>query len=352
VVVLLGICLVGRAARAGSGGPDDSSAGAPAKGNPSAAADNAGSGDAPGTQTATAPAGGAVVVPDPVQEAARIEAASEPPVSDHRIASGLALGGIYTGLATWAYFAWYYNRPNLPAFKFGGDGWLGPNTYAGGADKFGHFWANLTFSRLGTDLLRAGGWGKLSSSLIASGLSLSFFFFVEVKDGYYYEFSPSDMTGNTLGALLAVAMSNWPALDDAIDFRVQWFPSKQFRRQLSVNFVEDYSGETYLLAFKPRSIRAIREGDWSVRWLEFVNPVIGYETRGYKPAPLPEDMEVRHQNLFFGVTVDMQAVVDETLGRSSSHGARVAASILHTGFEFGNLPFTTIHGGTRSPDEL
>ena len=35
---------------------------------------------------------------------------------------------------------------------------------------------------------------------MASSLCFSFFFFVEVKDGFYYEFSPSDMVGNTAGA--------------------------------------------------------------------------------------------------------------------------------------------------------
>jgi len=320
--------------------PDDSSGGAPAVAKPSRAANNAGSSDPAGDQSS--PDSKPPTAPNPPSVAPTTiitETTSEP--DDHRLASGLALGGIYTGLATWAYFAWYYNKPNLPAFKVGGDGWFGPTTYAGGEDKLGHFWANLTFSRLGTDLLRKGGWGKLSSSLIASGLTLTFFFFVEVKDGYYYEFSPGDMTGNTLGAALAVLMSNWPALDDAIDFRVQWFPSKQFRRQLSVNFVEDYSGEAYLLAFKPRSIQAVREGDWSIRWLQFVNPVIGFDTRDYKPTPLDSDMARPRQELFIGVSLDLQAAVDEWLGDSRSRSGRIAHSIMHTVFEHANVPFTS-----------
>jgi hypothetical protein len=279
----------------------------------------------------------------------------EPAPTTHKLAASLTLGGIYAGFATWTYFAWYRKHHPLSEFKVGGDGWLGSATYAGGADKFGHAWATMSLARAGTELLHQwGGFTTLQSALVATALSEALFLGVEVKDGFYYEFSLSDATGDTLGALAALALSLSPRLDELFDFRVQYWPSHEYLHQLdggNVNVAEDYSGETYLLAFKPRSIRAIREGDWSVRWLEFINPVIGYETRGYKPAPLPEDMEVRHQNLFFGVTVDMQAVVDETLGRSSSHGARVAASILHTGFEFGNLPFTTIHGGTRSPDE-
>src|SRR5262245_59272609 len=282
VVVTLAMFLVGRAAIAapapgpGSGADaGSSSSGAAPAGNPSP--DHA-AGGGNGSD------GGAIT--------AHVEA---PPPPDHKVASAIGLAGTYATLGGWAWYAWYYNKPTLPKWKFGGDGWLGPTTYAGGADKFGHFWANLTFSRLGTDLLRKGGWGKVSSSLIASSLTLTFFFFVEVKDGFYYEFSPSDMTGNTVGALLAVAMSNWPALDDALDVRVQWFPSREFQRKPSADFAEDYTGETYLFAFKPRSIRAVREGDWSVKWLEFVNPVIGFDSRNYKPTPAAADMTTRKQ---------------------------------------------------------
>lgn len=293
-------------------------------------------------------------IPSPAVAAKNAPEPVEPPVEDHRVLSAIGLGGTYVTLGTWAWFAWYYNRPRLPQWKFGGDGWFGDTTYAGGADKFGHFWANLTFSRLGTDLLRRGGWGKWSSSAIGSGMSLAFFFMVEVKDGFFYEFSPSDMAGNTTGALLAFAMSNWPALDDALDVRVQWWPSVQFQRQLSANFVEDYSGETYLFAYKPRSLRFVREGDWDVRWLEFVNPVIGFQSRGYKPLPLPSDNEIRKQEIFVGLTIDLQAVFDETLGDARSRAGRWGHNVGHTVTEFVNAPYTTldVDVASRTPDTL
>ncbi len=305
-------------------------------------------------------AAGAVAVPTPAM-AAEMQPAPPPPppepepaVADHRVLSAVGLGATYLTLSTGFYYAWYYNHPTLPKWKFGGDGWMGDTTYAGGADKFGHMWANLTFSRLGTDLLRRGGWGTLGSSLIASGLTLTLFFFVEVKDGFYYEFSPSDMTGNTIGALLAVAMSNWPALDDALDVRVQWFPSVGYRRAPSADFVEDYSGETYLFAFKPRSIEAVRDSDGPLHWLQYINPVVGFESRNYKPTPLPGDMVNRRQEIFVGFTIDMQAVIDETLGHAHSKAGRWGHNVGHTVFEFLNLPFTTLPVLTdsRSPDNF
>jgi Predicted periplasmic lipoprotein (DUF2279) len=348
VVVALAMILVGRVAVAegdAPGAPDSSLPGSPeetpAPDSPAVSGNGAGSG---ATGQTAAPAAAPVAVPLALTNSA-------PPPDDHRVVSALGLAGSYVTLGAWAWYAWYYNKPTLPSWKFGGDGWLGPTTYAGGADKFGHFWANLVFSRLGTDLLRKGGWGKLSSSLVGSGMCLAFFFGVEVKDGFYYEFSPSDMTGNTLGALLAVAMSNWPELDAALDVRVQWFPSREFRRHPNANFAEDYSGETFLFAFKPSVIPEVRDSDGPLHWLAFVNPVIGFGSRNYKPTPAPEDMTTRQQDLFFGFTLDMQEVIDETLGGRRSRAARWTHNVGHTIFEFANAPFTTVQlTGSRSPD--
>jgi len=180
---------------------------------------------------------------------------------------------------------------------------------------------------------------------------LTAFFLVEVNDGFYTEFSPSDMVGNGVGALSAVAMSQWPALDDAIDFRVQWFPSRDFRRHPTANFAEDYSGETYLLAFKPRSIPALRNAESPVYWLQFVNPVVAFASRNYKPVPVAPETVTRQQTAYVGLTLDVQAVVDATLGTRKAPAARLAHGVGHGLFEAVNLPFSTLPllSAVRSP---
>jgi hypothetical protein len=97
------------------------------------------------------------------------------------------------------YFAWYYDQPRLSGFAVGGDGYFGENTYAGGADKLGHAWANAALTRGGAELLRWGGWRPGPAALISAGLSWTLFAFVEIKDGYYYQLSPGDMLANTAG---------------------------------------------------------------------------------------------------------------------------------------------------------
>ncbi len=260
---------------------------------------------------------------------------------DHRLASGLVLGSLYAGFWGWAYLAWYRDHPEKDDHDIGKDGWFGVRTYAGGADKLGHAWATMVLARGGTALLDAGGWNRTHAALLSAGLAELLFLGVEWKDYYYYEFSPGDFTFNTLGALTAVALDLSPRLDELIDFRVEYWPSKQYRYNLTNpdspcekrmpgqpscsrwNIAEDYSGETYLLALHLGAIRPLREMKYGT-WSKFVDVAVGFETRNYKPpptllgGPTLEDPVIRRQTLFFGVTFNAQGLIDHLLPRQST----------------------------------
>jgi len=274
------------------------------------------------------------------------------PEPSHRLAAALVLGGVYGGWVAAQWLIVYRDRQLYP-FAAGGEDWFSDGSYAGGADKLGHLWGNLVCTRLGTDVLRLGGWDTLPASVSSAGLSFAFFFLVEVKDGFFHVFSYSDLMGNAAGAVLGAMMENFPTLDGALDVRVQWFPSKDYRRDGSHTFfVEDYSGQSYLFALKPRALRAVREGRWSLRWLQLVNPVIGFQTRGYQPAPAATEPHHRAQELFVGITVDLQALSDLLLDGAASRPARWGHQAAHTVTEFLNPPFSTLKGDllSRSPD--
>jgi hypothetical protein len=283
-------------------------------------------------------------------------------VADHRVVGAVVLGSVYVGIAAWMKFAWYTNQPTLPEWRWGDEGWFGDKTYAGGADKFGHAWGAYVFSRLGTKLLRETGWPEREASVISATASMVAFTLVEVKDGYYYEGSSSDLTGDAVGTALSLLMDNWPALDAALDYRVQWTPSIGYRRMCSqkgitssgcLDFVEDYSGERFMFAYKPRSIRAVRESDGPLRYLQYVDPVLGFQSHDYKPLPEATDTVPRRQEIFIGVSLDLQAFFDDVLGHSTSRAARITRGITHTVFEYANLPFTSspVLSYNHSPDE-
>jgi hypothetical protein len=251
---------------------------------------------------------------------------------DHRLASGLTVAGLYAGFSAWAYIAWYRNHPEKDMHDFGRDGWFGKNTYAGGADKLGHAWATMVLARGGTAALRAGGWDRTRSALVSALLSEGLFFAVEVKDYYYYEFSPGDFALNTVGALAAVALDLSPRLDELVDFRVEWWPSDQYLNNLfdadspcakripgqpscsRWNVAEDYSGQNYLLALHLGAIRPVRDLS---KWSRFVDVSVGFGSRNYKPPPTLEPNALKTQTLFFGVSLNAQGVVDSLLPQES-----------------------------------
>lgn len=274
---------------------------------------------------------------------------ASPDRGEHKLAAALTLGGLYAGFTTWTYFAWYRKHKPLAQFKWGGDGWFGAETYAGGADKLGHAWATMGLARMGTELLyQWGGYSRLTSTLVGAGLSELLFIGVEVKDGAYYEFSFGDAAFDTLGALAAVALSLSPRLDEMFDFRVQYWPSREYRRQLdggNVNIAEDYTGETYVLAYHLGSLPLLRDARWG-GWSKFVDVAIGFGTRGYKPDPPTAEPDYAHrQELSIGLSLNVQGLSDWLFdGRSN-----VAKKIGHGLFEMFNAGYLPVVDWKRSP---
>lgn len=276
--------------------------------------------------------------------AAREPAGEEEFWTPSKIWSAGSLAGVYAGITVWAYFAWYHNKPRNLYFKVGGDGLFGVNTYAGGSDKLGHFWSNHMVSRGTTELLIAGGWKPLPASLIASGLCAAFFTYVEVKDGYYYEFSNGDLVADVGGAALSVLMINVPEVDRLFDFRVDYVPTSEYLDGFGdgdVNFAEDYTGQTYLLAAHLSGIPRLTDSKWT-RWARYVDLVGGFQSLNYKPEP--DDMDaVPSQHLFVGAAFNVQTLLEDLYGQPAERGrARVSHQIGHFFFEFVSVPYTTL----------
>ena len=287
--------------------------------------------------------------------------ARQEPEGDHKLASALTLGGLYAGFTTWTYFAWYRKHKPLEQFRFGcffcngndgnyelwnGNGWFGARRYAGGADKLGHAWATMGLTRAGVEILNQwGGFDRTTSTLVSGALAEVLFFGVEIKDGFYYEFSFGDLTFNSLGVALGMAMSAWPRFDDLIDFRVEYWPSDAYRAQFTegntgknLNIAEDYSGETYLLALHLGGIPRLRNSRFGTL-TRFVDVVAGFGSRGYKPEP-PRGAEPYNesQHMYLGLSLNAQGIFDYLLEGRSKAGKKIT----HGLFEVMNLPFGSV----------
>jgi len=260
----------------------------------------------------------------------------------HPIATAITLGSLYAGFSLWAYFAWYRGT-KLDEYKWGGDGLFEVTEYAGGADKLGHAWATMALGRGSAEtLIQWGGFGRTASALIGAGLAELVFLGVEIKDGYYYQFSYGDLAFNTIGAGLAAAMTIWPKFDAVFDFRVEYWPSSQYRAQFrggNVNVAEDYSGETYLAALHLGGFDTLREWRYGGTWTRFVDLAVGFGTKGYKPdepdGTCPPICYPETQHWYAGISVNAQGVFDWLFERRAPR----LATVTHGLFEILNVPF-------------
>ena len=257
-----------------------------------------------------------------------------------------SVAGVYGAFGTWAYFAWFHGAHTSPFWV--DDSWkdenpFGLKTYAGGADKFGHLWANYVLTRGTTEILVAGGYRRLPASLVAAGLAEAAFTASEIKDGFIWGFEVGDIVGNVAGAALAVLLENSPALDRLFDIRLSYFPSADFGTLLKnkllsrgdgLDVAQDYTGQSFMVALHLGALPHALDSKWS-RWTEYVDLVDGFETRYYSPTPVPREF-APYQSFYVGLTINMQAVLASLL--PPSRGRTIGRGI----FEVYQLPGTTI----------
>jgi Predicted periplasmic lipoprotein (DUF2279) len=287
---------------------------------------------------------------DHAEDAALLETL---PATDEEQHKGLSLGisaGIFGVLYGYTYMAWYLRSDESPDFHLHDEGWFAVDTYAGGADKIGHAWANYALVRGVSSILEWGGWQKKMALATATGSTMAFFLMSEIKDGYHenYGFSWGDVVMNLTGTGLGVLMELSPEVDRRFDFRVEYWPSKPFRDAIAdrgpFNSPEDYSGQRFFLAYHLSSIETLRESDY-FGWSEYMDLAVGFHANHYKPEDT--DSGDHEQELFLGVSLNLQTVIDKAFApppsslRKSGTGTRA----LRFTAEIVQLPYTLIDVG-------
>lgn len=245
-------------------------------------------------------------------------------------------------MGLWAYYAWYAGQTK-GEFRLARERWFGATTYAGGADKLGHAYANYVMTRVAAQELQWGGYSPTFAAVASSALTLAFFTGIELKDGYHkgFGFSRGDLLADVVGVAFANVMLWSPRLDELVDFRINYFPSPLFAERLlqgDVDVGEDYSGMDFGVWLHLGSLAATRSHAslWAAR---FVDVGLGYATRGFLPIP-KDPNTLRERQLYIGITANLAAVLDAWLfqfGAKEGHGRRLTRGFA----EFVTLPFAT-----------
>ncbi|TFG70748.1 MAG: DUF2279 domain-containing protein, partial [Anaerolineales bacterium] len=182
-------------------------------------------------------------------------------------AAGVVVG---LGVANWDY--------GKSSFRTHDEGWFGYDTKYCGADKLGHAFGAYSLTAVYKNIYEH--WGYSEDEAISGGAlsSWSLMTLAEIADGFSNSqgFSWEDEAMNTAGVAMAYLRYHIPSLKDKVDFRMEWFPSPSFRDGERDDLFTDYSGQKYLLAFKP--VGFIKTGNPLLKALEVH---LGYYTRGY-----------------------------------------------------------------------
>lgn len=200
-----------------------------------------------------------------------------------------------TIIGLWGLAEWEYGSADWHSAD---EGWFEQDSKYGGADKVGHFFATYAFSDALTGLYSHWGYERRKANTYAALSAWSVQAFMELADATSESqgFSWEDMAMNTVGALTSMYMERHPAVDDVIDFRVEYV----FNVDPNGIF-DDYSNHYYSMVVKLDGFESIEN-----RFLQYLEFHAGYHTEGYE-----EDDEENVRSLYAGVSLNFSKFLRE-----------------------------------------
>ena len=244
------------------------------------------------------------------------------------------IGGIGLTVGIYGANSWWKDGFS-GSFRTVDEGWFGRNTYAGGADKAGHAFFTYAGARLFTRGFEAVGNDPRRALRLGTWTSFGVLTGVEVVDGLSkrFRFSVEDAVANAAGAAFAVLAEIDPRVDALLDFRLHYRRSPDARRVGGADPIEDYSGQTFLLAVKADGIPRLREIPVA-RYLELQ---VGYNTRGYEPN---DGVKIDpHRRIYYGVGINLSRILSDTVFRGDIKRGKIQRGA-DTVLEFLQLPGT------------
>lgn len=258
---------------------------------------------------------------------------------DHLLPVILITGGTIATILSLG-TVWWWNRTGYTGkWEWKREGYFGKNTYAGGADKLGHFYASYVEFRTMVSLYELIG-VKHDNALLLSGLAIFLLSTgVEMIDAFTpYGFSYEDVVFNSFGLGLGYVTEKYPKIDSLIGYRLGYFPSSTYLEMEKgtglvkkyIRLINDYSGMIFFLDFKFTGMGE-RISNSALKYFLFG---LNYNSIDYSPSG-----DNKQRNLGFHVGLNVPVILKSIFNknnwavRSSSTFAKFYA------FPFTNLLF-------------
>ncbi|MBI2520467.1 MAG: DUF2279 domain-containing protein [Bdellovibrio sp.] len=222
--------------------------------------------------------------------------------------------------------AWDWGRSGAH-MGFGNEGWYSQHSYSGGADKFGHMTSHYIETRMTTWLALQAGHDIKSARKIGVYTGAFVGFALEVGDGFSkYRFSTEDLFMDYIGVFSAWLLDTYPALDEFIGIRWQWWPSLEYRdsrNKSKVDVTSDYSGQKVFLSFKAAGVPVLGQNILT----RYLTVDFAFFTRGYEPDLTPDDPTdgVKRRYFSAGIGLNLGTLIFDTAPDSTA--IRTAGSI-------------------------
>jgi hypothetical protein len=249
------------------------------------------------------------------------------PLAVGLVSAGIAGAVLGTGVVAW------WDR-GFTELHLADTGLLGQETYAGGADKFGHFysaWVSMAGMR---PIYQSLGISREGSIVGASIFTFLLFNGFELIDGFTdYGVESGDILANTLGIGLGALAEASPTFDSLFGLRLGYVPSHDFlaHEKSTLKFINDYSGMMYFVDLKLKGVfEVLGEEPGYARYLV---TGLAWGTKDYSPVKRRPTRE-RHLGLHVGISLAevLRSVAD------GDEGIEAQARF----FDFFAVPFLSI----------
>ena len=204
--------------------------------------------------------------------------------------------------------SWEYGSSS---FHFRSEGWFEHDSKYGGADKMGHAFSGYALATIYNNIYRKWGYSDDEALLYGALSSWGQMTMIEFGDGFSerYGFSWEDDVMDAAGAVFASLRQKFPRLKEMIDYRLEWFPSSDFRHGDQSDPFTDYSGQKYLLALKPDGFLKTNNSFLKAMELHF-----GYYTRGYDGE---KDSSSQHRCTNVGIGLNVTYLLEHLTGHNA-----------------------------------
>jgi predicted lipoprotein DUF2279 len=221
----------------------------------------------------------------------------------------------------------------LQSWRWAHEGWFGPNTYAGGADKAAHFVNYTILSKEMAYMYQKLGYSESASIWLGFGMSLVEALSNEFGDGFNrYGFSLGDATMDTLGSG-ASALILATRTEDLFNFRNGFlFPKSTATCCMVPGKGHDYSYNIYTVDLKLAGVsRRVGLNIGPLRYLLFS---VTYGSKFY-PSGLPS---LRERQVGFEIGLNFEEILNSLGARRDTWWGYG----LHIVFDNIRLPFTSV----------